>query len=69
MEWAYALWGYLTDSAPDELVAWRKKLFRGAAEHYWDQRQIVDAVRPETLRFTPAQVSERLASWKEMLIV
>lgn len=68
MEWAYGLWGYL-GGAPDALVGWRKPMFRGAAEHYWDQREIVDAVRPETLELTPAQVRERLNSWKEMLIV
>jgi hypothetical protein len=68
MEWAYGLWGYL-DGAPEDLIAWRKPLFRGAAEHYWDQRQIADAVRPETLNLTPAQVLERLGSWRELLIV
>jgi len=68
MEWAYGLWGYL-GGAPDDLVAWRADMFRGAAEHYWDQRRIVDAVRTETLRLTPAQVRQRLDSWKELLIV
>lgn len=67
MEWAYTLWGFL-GGAPDELIAFRKKMFRGAAEHYWDQREIVDAVRLETLALTPAQVHERLGSWKELLI-
>lgn len=67
MEWAYTLWGYLGD-APDDLVAWRKRMFRGAGEHYWDQREIVDAVRLETLALTPAEVRERLGSWKELLI-
>jgi hypothetical protein len=68
MEWAYVLWGYL-GNGPLELVTWRTLLFRGAAEHYWDQREIVDAVRMETFRLTPAQVRERLSSWKELLIV
>jgi hypothetical protein len=68
MEWAYGLWGYLAD-APRELVDWRKPLFRGAAEHYWDQRQIVDAVKVETLKLTPAEVQQRLGNWKELLIV
>jgi hypothetical protein len=68
MEWAYGLWGYL-GGAPDDLVRWRSDLFRGAAEHYWDQRRIVDTVKPETLRLTPAQVRDRLSSWKELLIV
>jgi hypothetical protein len=67
MEWAYTLWGYF-GGAPADLVEWRSALFRGAAEHYWDQRQIVDAVRPEALTLTPAQVRERLVSWRELLI-
>jgi len=68
MEWAYGLWGYL-DPAPADVVAWRRSLFRGVAEHYWDQRGIVDAVRPETLALTPAQARERPASWRELLFV
>jgi len=68
MEWAYTLWGFL-GGAPDDLVSWRKRMFSGAAEHYWDQREIVDAVRLETLALTAAQVRERLGSWKELLIV
>jgi hypothetical protein len=67
MEWAYGLWGYL-GGGPDDLIEWRKIRFRGAAEDYWVQRQIVDAVRPETLKLTPAQVVEGLNSWREMLI-
>ena len=67
MDWAYTLWGFM-GGAPDDLVAWRKKMFRGVATHYWDQREIVDAVRLETLPMTPAQVRERLGSWKELLI-
>jgi hypothetical protein len=67
MEWASTLWGYF-GGAPDDLVAWRVPMFRGAAEDYWVQRRIVDAVRPDALRLTPAQVRERLGSWKELLI-
>ena len=67
MQWAYGLWGYL-GGAPDDLVSWRKGLFRGAAEDYWDQREIVDAIRPETLNLTPDEVRERLPSWRELLI-
>ena len=69
MEWAYALWGYLMH-APEDLVEYRKTLFRGAAEHYWDQRQIADAVKPESLTLTPAQVREKVAvSWRDLLVV
>jgi hypothetical protein len=68
MEWAYTLWGFL-GGAPDDLIAWRVPMFRGAAHDYWQQRKIVDAVRPDTLRSTPAQVRESLGSWRDLLIV
>jgi hypothetical protein len=68
MEWAYTLWGYLAE-APADLVEHRRPLFRGAAEHYWDQRAIAGAVRPETLSMTPAQVRDKLQSWKDLLII
>jgi hypothetical protein len=68
IEWAGTLWGYL-GAGPENLVTWRCELFRGAAEDYWVQRRIVDAVRQETLRLSPADVRSRLASWKELLIV
>jgi hypothetical protein len=68
MEWAYSLWGFL-GGAPAELVTWRRGLFRGAAHDYWDQREIVDAVKVETFGLNPAQVRERLTNWKELLIV
>jgi len=67
MEWAYTIWGFL-GTAPADLITWRKKMFRGAAGHYWDQREIVDAVRLETLALTPSQARERLPSWKDLLI-
>jgi hypothetical protein len=66
MEWAFTLWGFL-GGAPAELVAYRAPLFRGAAHHYADQRAIVDRVREDTFRLSPADVRGRLASWREML--
>ena len=68
MQWAFTLWGYLGE-APEDLVAWRTPLLRGAAEDYWEQRRIVDAVRPAALKLTAVQVRDRLAAWKELLIV
>ena len=66
MEWAYTLWGYL-GSAPADLVAARVLLLRGASHDYWHQRAVVDAVREETLRLTPAEVAARLGSWRELV--
>ena len=67
MEWAFGLWGYL-DPAPTDLVEHRRPLFRGAGEHYEDQRRIADAVRDETLALTPAQARAKVASWRDMLV-
>ena len=66
LELAYTLFGFLGD-APDDLVAFRAELFAGASHHYWDQRDIADLVPEDTLRLTPAQVSERLSSWAELV--
>lgn len=69
LDLAFRLWGFLGD-APRELVQLRRKLFEAASHHYWDQRDITDAVPEETLRLTPAAVAERLASdWKELISV
>ncbi len=68
MEWAYGLWGYLSE-APDELVALRVPLFRGAGHDYVAQRRIVDTVAEATLRLSPAQVQAQLAtSWRTFLV-
>jgi hypothetical protein len=66
MELAYILWGFL-GGAPDELIAFRKPLFMGAAHEYWEQRQIVDRVKETTLRLTPAQVRDKLSDWKSLI--
>jgi hypothetical protein len=68
MELAYALWGFL-DGAPADLVAFRAPLFMGAAHEYWEQRSIVDRVKPSTLRMTPAQVKAKLSDWKSLIDV
>jgi len=65
-EWAYTLWGLLGD-APGDLVAHRLGLFRGAAHHYWDQREIVDSVSEDALALTPAQVRARLGDWRRLI--
>ncbi len=69
LELAFAVWGYLTPDPPAELVELRRRLFAGAAIDYWDQRSIVDRVPDETLRLTPAQVAERVATdWRSLLV-
>jgi hypothetical protein len=68
IEMALTLWGFL-GGAPDDLVEFRRRLFGGAAHHYWDQRAVTDLVPDSTLRLAPAQVAERLSDWRRLLSV
>ena len=68
LELALRVWGFL-GGAPDDLVEFRRRLFAGAAHHYWDQRAVTDLVPDETLKLTPAQVAERLSDWRQLLNV
>lgn len=65
-ELAYLLWGFLGD-APDDLAAFRKKLFAHAAHDYDAQRAVADRVPEATLRLTPAEVAARIADWRALL--
>jgi hypothetical protein len=67
MELAFTLWGFLP-GAPDDLVAFRAPLFRGAAHHYQNQRAIVGRVPESTLQLPPADVKARLGEWRTLLI-
>lgn len=66
VEMALVLFGFL-GSGPDDLVAWRTGLFRGAAHHYEQQRRIVDAVPEETLCLGPDDVRARLGEWRTLV--
>ena len=66
LDLALALWGFLGD-APADQVAVRRELFGGVAHahHYKEGRAIADMVPESTLRMTPAQVRDRVAtSWR-----
>ncbi len=65
-ELAYTLWGFVGD-APSDFVAYRKPIFEAAGHHYEDQRAIADAVPESTLRMTPAQVAERIGTWRSLI--
>ena len=67
-ELAFTLWGFL-GGAPQDLIDARRPLFNAASHHYWDQREIADAVPPATLRLTPKEVRERLPSWRSLLVL
>ena len=69
MEWAFAVWGYLP-GAPEEVVAYRRPLFAGAAHDYFRQRAIADAVSEEAVRLPPRNVQAGLAvNWRKWLSV
>jgi hypothetical protein len=66
---AFTIWGFLRD-APADLVEVRKPLFAevSLAVHYPEQRRIVDAVRDDALRRSPAEVAEAHANdWRSLL--
>ena len=63
------VWGLL-DEADDELVAIRSERFEGIANphHYFEAREVVDAVPESSLQLLPAQVAERhRADWRSLL--
>jgi hypothetical protein len=66
IELALLVFGFLR-AAPSELVAWRAPLFKAAAHHYGQQRQIVAVVPEETLRLMPDEVRGRVGEWRSLL--
>jgi len=68
LELAFAVWGFLA-GAPEDLVAFRRPLFDGAAHHYGDQRAIADRVPESTLRLGADEVEGRLGGggWRLLL--
>lgn len=67
LDLAFTLFGYL-GGAPDDLVAFRAPLVQGAGHSYWLQRDVVDKVRVDTLRLTPAQVRAKLSEWRSLFV-
>ena len=66
-EFAYTLFGFLGE-APADLVEFRQPYFAEASHDYWDQRDIADLVREETLALSPDQVREQLGQWRSLLV-
>ena len=66
---ALTIWGFLGE-APDDLVQLRRPLFEEVwhPHHYAELRQLVDLVPEDSLRLTPAQVTdEHRADWRSLL--
>ena len=67
---AFTIWGYLDPAPAAELVTLRVERFDGLADphHYDAVRNLVDSVPEETLRMTPAEVTEVYSvSWKRLI--
>lgn len=62
---AAGLFGYL-GGAPDDLVAYRRPLFRSLSHSYEAQRDLIDAVPTGALALSP-QAAADTASWKARL--
>jgi hypothetical protein len=58
---ALALWGFLIDAPPEDLLAARRRAFASVSHDYVAQRALVDATPEESLRLTPAQAQATLA--------
>lgn len=66
---ALAVWGFLLDEPPADLVAARRELFAGAAHphHHAQIRDLADMIPETTLRMTHEQVANRAAgAWRAL---
>jgi hypothetical protein len=67
---AFALWGFLDDDPPADLVAERRRAFEGIGDphHYLERRALVDSVPEAALRKTPDEVRAACRTdWRALL--
>jgi len=67
---AFAVWGFLDDKPPADLVRLRTKMFEEISNphHYRELRAVADAVPAGTLRSTPAEVQAAYRKdWRALL--
>ena len=68
---AFALWGFLDDAPPAELVELRERLFAEVANphHYVEGRDIVDAVPEDVLRQPHTEIESAYAGggWRSLI--
>jgi hypothetical protein len=69
LEAALALWGFLADDPPADLVAARRAAFSGASHDYVVQRALVDRVPEHALRMRADAVAATVAAgqWRELV--
>jgi hypothetical protein len=68
---AFTIFGFLDDAPPAELVEARSRLFAGvkSSHHYAELRHLVDQVRDEALRRSPADAAAAyLENWQGNLV-
>lgn len=64
VRFAAALWGFLDQAPPEDLVADRVAAFRGVAHDYAAQRALVDRVPDAVLGRTPEDVAAAPGAWR-----
>ena len=66
---ALALWGFLVDSPPADLLAARRRAFSSVSHDYVAQRALVDAIPDSSLRLTPAEAQSKLAAGENLVSI
>lgn len=69
LEAALALWGFLRDDAPAELVAVRQLAFSAAGHDDVTQRALVDRVPETVIRMRPDELDARVGAgeWRQLV--
>jgi hypothetical protein len=66
---ALALWGFLIESPPPDLLAFRRWAFSSVSHDYVAQRALVDALPDSSLRLTPAEAQDKLAAGENLVAI
>jgi hypothetical protein len=67
IEAALTLFGFLSPTAPADLVDERRRRFAAASHHYVVQRELVDLVPRETLLKPAAELRDQIGDWRTLL--
>jgi len=66
---ALALWGFLVDSPPHDLLILRRWAFSSVSHDYVAQRALMDALPESSLRLTPAEAQAKLAAGENLVAI
>ena len=66
---ALALWGFLVDNPPADLLAARRRAFSAVSHDYVAQRALMDALPESSLRLTPAEAQAKLAAGENLVAI